>query len=342
MKSWIVGLGIAIVTLIAPAVQAQDGVANFYRGKTVTIVVGTSAGGGYDTYARLIARHMSKHAPGNPTFVVSNMPGAGSNLAAAYVYNIAPKDGTYIAALFSGAPLEPLIGSIAVQADPSQYRYLGSANNDVYVCVSRKDAAVKRFDDLFTTELVVGSTQSSPTADFPAAFNGLLRTRFKQVRGYPGSREVALAIDKNEVQGACGLAWASISVSNPEWFGPNGTMNILAQTALTTRADLDHMGVPSALSFAKTDDQRRELELFFSQEVFSRPYIMSPSVPAERVASMRKAFADTLADPELLSDARKGKLEVSPVSGEDVQQLIAKVYDAPKSVVTKVKSALQP
>ena len=336
-------MGFAMLAFVAaPVAQAQEAVANFYRGKTVTIVVGTSAGGGYDTYARLIARHMSKHTPGKPIFIVSNMPGAGSNLAAGYVYNVAPKDGTYVAALFSGAPLEALIGSIAVQADPSQYRYLGSANNDVYICVSRKDAAVKRFDDLFKTELVVGSTQSSPTADFPSALNGLLGTRFKQVRGYPGSREIGLAIDKNEVQGACGLAWASISVSNPEWFGPNGTMNILAQTASTTRPDLDRIGIPTALSFANTDDQRRGLQLFFSQEVFSRPYIMSPSVPAERIAAMRAAFAETLADPDLLAEARKANLEVSPVSGEEVQELIAKVYDAPKSVVAQVKAALQP
>ena len=326
----------------ASSARAQDAVANFYHGKTVTIVVGTSAGGGYDTYARLIARHMSQHTPGAPTFIVSNMPGAGSNLSAGYVYNVAPKDGTYIAALFSGAPLEPLIGSIAVQADPSKYRYLGSANNDVYVCVARKDAAVKRFDDLFTTPLLVGATQSSPTSDFPSALSGVLGARFSQVRGYPGSREIGLAIDKNEVQGACGFAWASISVSNPEWFAPNGTMNILAQTASTTRPDLDRRGVPSAMSFAKTDDQRRELDLFFSQEVFSRPYVMAPDVPPERVAAMRKAFAETLADPDLLAEAKQANLEVSPVSGEDVQRLIAEVYAAPKPLIAKVKAALQP
>ena len=332
----------ALSIAAAPPARAQDAVADFYHGKTITIVVGTSAGGGYDTYARLIARHMGKHAPGAPGFIVSNMPGAGSNLAAGYIYNVAPKDGTFIAALFSGAPLEPLIGSIAVQGDPSKYRYLGSANNDVYVCVARKDAAVKRFEDLFTTALLVGATQSSPTSDFPSALSGVLGAKFQQVRGYPGSREIGLAIDKNEVQGACGFAWASISVSNPEWFGSAGTMNVLAQTASTTRADLDRAGVPSAMSFAKTDDQRRELELFFSQEVFSRPYVMAPDVPAERVAALRKAFADTLADPELLADAKKANLEVSPVSGEDVQRLIAQVYGAPKPLIAKVKAALQP
>ena len=321
---------------------AQDAVAAFYKGKTITIIVGSSAGGGYDTYARLIARHLGRRVPGEPAVIVANMPGAGSNLAAGYVYNVAPKDGTFIAALFSGAPLEPLIGSVAVQGDPSRYRYLGSASNDVYVCLARKDAPAKRFEDVFSTQLLVGGTQSSPTADFPSALNGILKTKFKQVRGYPGSREVGLALDKGEVSGACGLAWSSISVSNPEWFGPDGTMRVLAQTALTTKPELDRVGVPDAMRFAKTDDERSALELVFSQEVFGRPYVMAPDVPADRAAALRQAFAATLADPALLADAKRANLEVSPVSGEEVERLVAKVYAAPKSLIAKVKAALQP
>jgi len=331
---------IAILAQAAPAL-AQDAVAEFYKGKTVTILVGSTAGGGYDTYARIISRYMGKHTPGNPSVIVSNMPGAGSNLAANYIYNVAPKDGTFIGALYGGAPLEPLIGKTPVKHDPSKTQYLGSANNDVYLCVARKDAAVQTFEDVFTKELLVGATNSSSTSDFPAVLNATLGTKFKLVLGYPGSREISLAIDKQEVYAACGLAWPSVSVTNPGWFGPNGTMQALVQTHVKGHPDLNREGVPNAMSFAKTDEQRQALELFFSQEVFGRPYVVAPEVPADRVMALQKSFLETLADPELLADARRANLEVDPVSGPEVQALIAKAYAAPKDIVARLKHVLE-
>ena len=331
----------ALAALSLPAAARAQDVASFYKGKTITIYVGSSAGGGYDTYARMIARYFGKHMPGNPSVVVSNMPGAGSNLAANYVYNVAPKDGTVIGAIYGGAPLEPLIGKTPVKHDPSKTQYLGSANNDVYVCVARKDAAIQSFDDLFNKELVVGASNSSSTSDFPAVLNAVLGTKFKLVLGYPGSREIGLAVDKQEVYGACGLAWPSVAVTNSGWFGPNGTMRVIVQTHVKGHDDLNKLGVPNAMSFAKTDEQRQELELFFSQEVFGRPYVLAPEVPKDRVEALRKAFAETLVDPELRADAERAHLDVEPVSGEDVQKLIAKAYSAPKEVVERVKRALE-
>jgi len=316
-------------------------VAAFYKGKTITILVGSSAGGGYDTYARLISRHMSKHMPGNPTVIVSNMPGAGSNVAANYIYNAAAKDGTMVGALYGGSPIEPLIGTTPVQHDPSKSQFLGSANNDVYVCVARKDAAAKSIEDVFKMELLAGASNASSTADFPAILNAVLGTKFKLVLGYPGSREIGLAIDKGEVMSACGFAWPSISVTNAGWFGPNGTMQVLLQTHPTGHAELNAMGVPNAMSFAKTDEQRALLDLFFSQEVFGRPYVVAPEVPKERVEALRKAFWATLKDPELLADAKRANLEVNPVSAEEVQNLIAKVYAAPRELTQKIKKAIQ-
>ncbi len=331
----------AVIPLAAglPA-AAQTPVADFFKGKTITILVGSTAGGGYDTYARMIARYFGKHMPGNPAVVVSNMPGAGSNLAANSIYNISPKDGTFIGALYGGAPLEPLIGKTPVKHDPSRTQYLGSANNDVYVCVARKDSPVKSFDDLFTRELLVGASNSSSTSDFPAVLNAVLGTKFKLVLGYPGSREIGLAVDKQEVSAACGLAWPSVAVTNAGWFGPDGTMRVLVQTHVKGHDDLNKAGVPNAMSYAKTDEQRQALELFFSQEVFGRPYVVAPEVPKDRVDALRKAFAETLADPELLADAKKANLDADPVSGADVQALIAKAYAAPKDVVARVKQAL--
>lgn len=339
---WAIGglARLALAGMASPA-SAQSSVADFYKGKTVTLLVGSTAGGGYDTYARMLSRYMGRHMPGAPTFIVSNMPGAGSNLAANYIYNVAPKDGTFIGALYGGAPLEPLIGKTPVKHDPSKTQYLGSANNDVYVCVARKDAPAQKFDDLFTTELLVGASNSSSTSDFPAVLNAALGTKFKLVLGYPGSREISLAADKQEVSGACGLAWPSVSVTNPGWFGPNGTMRVLAQTHVGGHADLNRDGVPNAMSFAKTPEQRQMLELFFSQEVFGRPYVLAPEVPADRVEALRKAFLETLADPELVADAKKANLDVDPVPGPEVQALIAKVYAAPKDIVERVKHALE-
>ena len=332
-------LGLTLAALL-PA-SAQDAVATFYKGKTLTLLVGSTPGGGYDTYARLISRHMSKHMPGNPAVVVSNMPGAGSNVAANYIYSAGPKDGTMIGVLYGGAPLEPLIGSTPVQHDPSKSQFIGSANNDVYVCVARKDASVQSFDDVLSKEVLAGAGVASSTSDFPAVLNAVLGTKFKLVLGYPGSREIALAADKNEVASACGLAWPSVSVTNPGWFGPEGTMRVLVQTHPKGHAELNGMGIPNAMSYAKTDEQKTMLELFFAQEVFGRPYVVAPEVPKDRVTALRKAFAETLSDPELKTEAKKANLEVDPVSGEEVQQLIARVYSAPKDTIAKLKKALQ-
>jgi len=316
-------------------------VAAFYKGKTITLLVGSSAGGGYDTYARLISRHMSKHMLGNPTVIVSNMPGAGSNVAANYIYNAAAKDGTMVGALYGGSPIEPLIGTTPVQHDPSKSQFLGSANNDVYICVARKDATAKSIEDVFKMELLAGASNASSTADFPAILNAVLGTKFKLVLGYPGSREIGLAIDKGEVMSACGLAWPSVSVTNPGWFGPNGTMHVILQTHPTGHAELNAMGIPNAMSFAKTEEQRALLDLFFSQEVFGRPYVVAPEVPKERVEALRKAFWATLKDPELLADAKRANLEVNPVSAEEVEKLIAKVYAAPRELTQKIRKAIQ-
>ena len=324
------------------AVADDAAVASFYKGKNITILVGSSAGGGYDTYARLVARHMSKHMPGNPTVIVSNMPGAGSNVAANFIYNAAPKDGTMIGALYGGSPLEPLIGTTPVQHDPSKSQFLGSANNDVYVCVARKDAPAKSIEDVLKMELLAGASTSSSTSDFPAILNAVIGTKFKMVLGYPGSREIGLAIDKGEVLSACGFAWPSISVTNAGWFGEKGTMRVILQTHVKGHAELNAMGVPNAMSYAKTDEQRAMLELFFAQQVFGRPYVVAPQVPKDRVEALRKAFWATLKDPELLADAKRANLEVDPVSADDVQALIAKIYASPREITEKIKKALQP
>lgn len=323
----------------ATAQESPQDVENFYRGKTVQIIVGSSAGGGYDTYARLIARHMGKHVPGNPGIIVSNMPGAGGNVAANNVYNVAPKDGTVIGAFQSGVILEPLLGLTPVKHDPSKFHYLGSANDDVYICIARTDSPVQTFDDILKKDLIVAASGSSSTSDYPAVLNAVLGAKFKIVLGYPGSREISLAIERGEAQGACGLAWPSISVTQPGWFD-SGRMKVIVQTHATGYPELNAKGVPLAASYAKTDEEKAILALFFSQSRFGRPYVLAPEVPAARATAMRKAFADTMADADFKGEAAKARLDVDAVPGADVQALVSKVYASPPQIIARTKQAI--
>ena len=332
--------GILALAVTGESAAAQDA-ASFYKGKQITIVVGSSTGGGYDTYARLISRYMSKHMPGNPSVIVANMPGAGSNVAADHIYFVAPKDGTQIGALMGGAVVEPLFGAIPIKHDPSKFQYLGSANNDVYICVARTDSPVKAFADVFTHEVITGASSSSSTSDFPTVLNNILGTKFKMVLGYAGSNEISLAIAKNEVQAVCGVAWPAYSVTNPGWFD-TGFAKVIVQLHVTGYPDLNKAGVPLAADFAKTPEQKAILELFFSQTIFGRPYVVAPEVPKDRVAALRQAFHDTLSDPELVAAAKKAGLDVDQVTGDDLQKIVAKVYAAPPDIIAKTKAAVIP
>ncbi|MDB5571354.1 MAG: efflux transporter protein [Hyphomicrobiales bacterium] len=328
----------ALAAAFASPASAQDA-GSFYKGKQITIIVGSSPGGGYDTYARLIARHMPKHIPGAPTVIVQNMPGAGSNVAANYIYNVAPKDGTIIGAYQSGVVLEPLLGKTPIKHDPSKSIYLGSANDDVYICLARADSKVHEFKDLFSNELLVAASQSSSTSDYPAVINAVLGTKFKIVSGYPGSREISLAVERGEAQGACGLAWPSINVTQPGWFN-SGAVKVIVQTHATGHPELNAKGVPLAHTFARNDDERAMLDLFFSQSRFGRPYVVAPEVPKDRVAVLRKAFADSMADPELRAEAARARLDAEPVLGEDLQTLVAKVYASPPAIIARTRKAV--
>jgi tripartite-type tricarboxylate transporter receptor subunit TctC len=320
--------------------NAQDAVAEFFRGKEVNIVVGSSAGGGYDTYARLLARHLGEHIPGNPEVVVQNMPGAGSNKATGYIYSVAPKDGTVMGAVFPGALLDPLIGDVNVQHDPNKLLYLGSANADVYVCFLRSDSPAKTFQDVFSHEVILGASNTGGTTrDLPAMLNNLLGTKFRVVSGYAGSKEITLAIDRNEVNGACGIGWSGLPTLHPDWFAKK-LVTVIVQLSMKGHPELNKLGVPLSIQFAKTDEERQVMELIESQGEFGRPYVLPPGVPPERVAALRKAFVDTLQDKALAADAEKMELDVDYMSGDDLQALITKLYALPPNVVAHAKQAL--
>ena len=331
---------LALVGMVVPA-PAQDAVAQFYQGKQIRLLIGSSAGGGYDTYARAIARYLPKYIPGNPTIVPVNMPGAGSKAATSNLYAVAPKDGTVIGAIFPGAIMEPLLGTKGpVKYDPKKLIYLGSATRDVYLCIARTDSPVKSFNDVLSKELTVGSSAAgASTHDFPALLDNVVGAKFKVVSGYPGSHEILLAIEKNEVQGVCGVAWPSITAQHMRWLTENFA-KIIVQESAVGHPEMNKMGVPLAVSFAKTPEQRQILELVYSQTTFGRPYALPPDVPADRVAALRKAFFAVLSDKDLLADATRMHLDISPLHGEEMQALIGKLYSTPPELVQKAKAAL--
>jgi tripartite-type tricarboxylate transporter receptor subunit TctC len=335
--SFIAGISIAL----SGSALAQEPGEQFFRGKQINLVVGSSPGGGYDIYARLLGRHLAKHLPGNPVVVVSNMPGAASNTAAAHIYNVAPKDGTVIGALQTSAVLDPLFGDAArAKHDASKFIYLGSATIDYYVCIARADAAVKSFKDVFSRELIIGASQpGTSTRDFPALLNSMAGTRFRIVSGYPGTREITLAIEKNEVQGLCGFSWSSLSAQKPDWL-KTGFIRVLAQEHDKGHIAVNRMGVPLTVDFAKSPENRRIMELIYSSETFGRPYMLPPGVPADRVGVLRKAFLAALQDKELVSEAQKIGLDLDPISGEELQALAEKIYGTPAAIVEQARQAV--
>jgi tripartite-type tricarboxylate transporter receptor subunit TctC len=331
----------ALATLAATAfAHSQDAVESFFRGKSVNIYVGSSAGGGYDTYARLLARHFGKHIPGQPTIVVQNMPGAGSNKAASFLYNVAPKDGTAIGAIFPGAVLQPLLTDTAVQHEPNKFIYLGSANSDVYHCFARADSPAKSFRDVLQREVILGaSNEGGTTRDLPAMMNNLAGAKFRIVTGYAGSKEIGLAVERNEVHGACGIGWTGFTTLYPHWFDKK-LVTMLLQLSVKGHAELDAMKVPLATEFARTSEERQAMELVLSQGVFGRPFVLPPGLPPERAEALRKAFVAAMTDSALVADAKRANLDIEPISGTELQTLIASLYALPATTVEKAKKAM--
>ncbi len=330
----------AVGCLAATAAPAQEPVEAFYRGKIVTITVGSAVGGGYDTYARLVSRHLGKHIPGNPTIVVQNIPGAGSNKAASYMALQAPKDGTAIGAIQSGAILQPLISDQPIPHDPSKFVMLGSANRSVYLCVVRSDAPVKSFQEAFEKEVLIGTSGEGATLrELPILLINVLGVKLRLIGGYAGSREIIVAMERNEVQGMCGMDWSSLATQQRNWIS-SGFVRLLAQEDLKGHPEMNRRGVPLTISFAKTEEDRQVMEMIYSQNLFGRPYLVPPGVPSERVAVLRAALAAMLKDPALLAEADKSGLDIGPMGGEELQALVARLYALPPRIIERAKQSL--
>ena len=327
---------------MAGVARAEPPVADFYRGKTIQVLIGSSAGGGYDLYGRLVARYIGRYIPGHPTVVASNMSGAASIVATQHIAVAAPKDGTVIGAIFPGAIMEPLLGDKSkVKYDARKLSYVGSANSELYVCIVRADAGVKTFEDFLHGGIVIGSSAAGgSTRDFPMLLMSAFSANFKIVAGYPGSTEILLALEKGEVQGTCGVGWSTISVQKAQWL-KSGFIKVMAQEGTRSNAALDAQNVPLALSFvAKTPEQKQILQVHYAPLTFGRPFVAAPGIPEDRLQALRDAFMKALQDPELLAEAGKMKLEINPLSGSDVASMVSEIFELPDTAVERARAAI--
>jgi tripartite-type tricarboxylate transporter receptor subunit TctC len=327
---WIVFTGLLFS---ATSVLADDD----FRGKTLTLVVGGDPGG-YDSYARLLMRHLSGHLPGEPTIIIQNMPGAGGLRAADYIYEIAPKDGTMIGAGFGGIATAQLFKIPGVRFDPRQFRWLGSMSSDVGLVLAWHTAPVKTIKDAFERELIIGgSGQTSANVVFPTVMNKVLGTKFKIVTGYKGGSDIALAMQRGEIEGVGSVYYSSLITRNPDWLADH-LVNVLVQLSLKPYSRFQ--GVPAVVDLARTPEDRALLELVFAQQEMSRPFMLPPGTPEKVVGVLQHGFAETLKDPAFLDDAAKQTLEIdNPMTGEDIRVLIDRLYSASPDVIARGAAA---
>jgi len=323
----------AAILALGAAAQAQSP-ADFYKGKNVDLTIGYSAGGGYDVYARLLARHMGRFIPGNPAIVPKNMPGAGSLVLANWLYNVAPKDGTAFGTIGRGTAFDPLLGSTKAQFDAAKFNWLGSMNDEVSVCVSWYTTGITSLEQVKHNELTVGgSGQAADTDQFPKVLNATIGTKFRLVTGYPGGNDVDLAMERGEVMGRCGWSWSSVVATHKSWIDEH-KINVLVQLSLSKHPDLPN--VPLVMDLANNDEQRQIFKLVFARQPMGRPFLAPPDVPSDRVSVLREAFMDTMKDGDFLAEAEKMKLEINPVAGDAVQEIVQDVYKTPKPIAAAV------
>ena len=337
VKSALVGL-VGLGAILGGTPASAQSVAEFYKGKTIDLWVGYSPGGGYDIYARTIARHMGRHIPGNPEIVVKNRPGAGSLLLMNEVYNTLPKDGTAFATVGRGIPQAGLLGNDQAKFDPAKFTWIGSANNEVSICVAWHTSGVTKVEELFTKGLIVGGTGPDADTDaFPKVMNNLLGTKLRLITGYPGGNDVLLAMERGEVNGRCGYSWSSATVAKADWLKEK-KMIVLAQMSTNKHADIPE--VPLITDLAKDQKTKDAMNFIFSRQAWGRPYVAPPGVPAERAKALQDAFMAMFKDPKFIEESSKQDLETNPISGSEIARLIAASANAPKEVIAMAKDAL--
>ena len=338
MKTRLLSAAVIATTIITNAAMAQDGASNFYAGKTVRILVGYPPGSTFDNYARAAARHIGRHIPGNPTVIVQNMPGAGGLTATSNAANVAAADGLTLALINPVNAMEPILNPDVAKFDARQFKWIGSMNTEVGTCAFWGDK-IKSFDDLKTKPATLGGTGPSSGSTLDAkTIQGVFGLNLKMVLGYPGLNEVRMAAENKEVDGYCGLQVSSIKATLWEPF-KQGKFNVVIQTGLARHPDMP-ASIPSIFELAKDDETRQTMKLIFSPWAYGAPIIAPPNTPDDRVAVLRKAFAEMMSDPILKEEAQKMNLELQPMDPNKIVELVNEAYATPKDIVIRARKLL--
>ncbi len=322
----------------ATAQAVDQSVANFYRGKSLNIVVGHEAGTGYDFFGRTLSRHITRHLPGKPNAVPQNMPGAGGLRAANWLYNVAAKDGTVVSVLAPETALKPIFGDAAASYEPAKFTWIGNMDESVATCTVSARSGIISLEQLFVREAVFGATGiAAPTSKFAYSLVNFLGAKIKVVQGYKGSNALRIALNRGEIEGACGPSHSTLKT---QWKDDieSGRIRVLVQFGLKKLADLK--GAAHIYDYAKSKEDREVFDVAFGPHVLGRPVIAPPGVPADRATALRAAFMRTMQDPELLTETSKLGLAIRPSSGQEVEALVARFASFPKSVIERATAAL--
>lgn len=341
MSRHITRFGVALASLAASGILASTALAadaDFYRGKKVTISIGSGVGGGFDAYSRTVGQFLGRHIPGNPTVQPNNRTGAGGRVNANWLYTVAPQDGTVLGNTGPWLAMEPMWQTKGVKFDPVKFHWLISVNREVSSCLVANKQGMMTLGDLKKNKIAMGSSGPfTPMTSDVRALNAIVGTKIKMVHGFKGTRNVMFAVEKGELDGSCGI-WISSLKAQYINYVKSGQVNVMIQMGLTSHPE--YPNVPNIIDMVKSKDDRQALGLVFGQLEMGRPFVAPPGTPLARVTLLRKAFADTVKDPDFLAAAKKRRLEVRPLSGEKVQALVTDFYTTPPHIVKRVRTML--
>ena len=327
-------------TTASAQTASADAVAEFYRGKTVRLVIGYGPGGGYDVYGKVLARFLGEHIPGKPTVIAQNMPGAGSRNAANWLYKVAPKDGTILAVLSQATPADQALGQPGIQFDVRNFNWIGNMVVVNNIMITWAESGVRTIDDAKKRPIAIGATgASSPSVLYPTVSNNLFGTQFKIVSGYPGGGDIMIALERREVDGRGSDSWASLKANNPAWI-KEGKINILFQVGPRREPDLPDP--PLLTELAQNEEQKQILEVVSGDAAVGRPVLTTPDVPADRLRALRKAFDDTMRDPTFREAAKKANMYFNPIGGEELQQIVGRIVSPSPQVIERVNEVIKP
>ena len=327
--------GVAALMLLAGAAAAA-GVDDFYKGRNLQLVIGYSVGGGYDAYARLVARHVGKHIPGNPSIIPQQMPGAGSLTSARYIYSVAPKDGSVFGTFSRSMAISPLIDK--ADFDSRKFSWLGSVTDDNTICVSSKASPIRNWDDFINRPSKFGGEGAGADPDiWTLLYKNVFGAKVQLITGYPGTNDTVLAMDRGEIDGLCGVSWSTIKTRHPQWLTDH-SVNLIVQAALKKEPEI--AAVPLASDLASNPEQLQILKLLLVSQEMARPFAAPPEIPADRKAALIAAFNATMKDADFLAEAAKLDFDVRPVDASTIDALLTEVYQTPKDVLAKAVKAM--